>query len=345
MSLLTGVSSFFGLDIGTTSIRVVELTGGKTKSLSKYGYAPVDIKIAKSDAKADQQKLAQVVKKLIDDTKISTKNVAVGLPSQKVFSSVVDIDKLSNAELAKTMQFQADSLIPTPLAESKVDWVLLGDSPVDNTKFEVLISSVPNDFAEKRLDILEDIGLNVIAFEPDNFALTRSLLPTEAVAPYMIVDVGSISTDLVITLNGAPRLMRSVSTSIQGIVGAAMQNLNVDQAQAGQFVFKFGMSKDKLEGQVYSAITHVVDSFISEIDKSIKFFNKRYEGAQIERIVVTGGASAIPELPSYLADKTGLSVEIGNAWRNVSVPSSRMNELLATSNHFSVAVGLAERNE
>jgi hypothetical protein len=62
-------------------------------------------------------------------------------------------------------------------------------------------------------------------------------------------------------------------------------------------------------------------------------------------MIVTGGASTIPELPLHLANKFGANVEIGNAWSNVAFPRDRQNELLAISNQFGVAVGLAERNE
>ncbi|MDB5185907.1 MAG: Pilus assembly protein PilM [Candidatus Saccharibacteria bacterium] len=346
MSILSGVSSFFGLDIGTTAIRVVELSGkGPVKSLVKYASAPIDIKIAQSDSKADQQRLVQALRGLLTQANISTKNVAVGIPSQKVFTAVVDIDRLSPNELAKTIRYQADALIPTPLAQSKIDWALLGDSPTDKTKVEILLSSVTNDFVENRLDMLESIGLNVIAFEPDNLALTRSMLPADASLPHMVIDMGSTSTDLVITMNGAPRLTRSMPTGTQSVVTAAMHNLNIDQQQAEQFVFKFGLSKDKLEGQVFQAVVSTVDLLIADIEKSIKFFQTRYGGSQIDRIIVTGGASALPEFPLYLANKTALSVEIGNSWRNVAFPSGRQNELLAVSNHFGVAVGLAEREE
>jgi hypothetical protein len=60
---------------------------------------------------------------------------------------------------------------------------------------------------------------------------------------------------------------------------------------------------------------------------------------------VTGGASVLPEFPLYFANKFGLNVEIGNAWRNVQFAADRQNELLAISNQFGVAVGLAERAE
>lgn len=344
--MLSGVSDFFGLDIGTTAIRAVQLKGnGPNKTLVKYGYVPIDPKLAMSDAKADQQKLVQIVRGLIDQSGITIKEVAVGLPSNRVFTTVVDIDRLSPAELGKTIMFQADSLIPTPVAESKIDWALLGDSPKEQGKVEVLLSSVSNDYIEGRLDALESIGLNVIAFEPDTIALARSMIAPETMPPTMIVDIGNKTTDIIITMNGVPRLTRSIPTGSEAVVKSAMQNLNIDEKQAQQFVFKFGLGKDKLEGQIYNAIIGTVELLVSDIDKSIKFFVSRYPNTRIDRIIVTGGASTLAEFPLYLANKFGMNVEIGNAWRNIAFPADRQNELLSLSNHFGVAAGLAQRQE
>lgn len=348
MSIVSGVGDFFGLDIGTGSIRMVQLgsTGhGGLKPLVKYAQAPVDPKLVLSDAKADQQKVMQTVKQLLDEAKPGTDHVAVSMPSSKVFSTVVDMDRLPPDELAKTIRYQADSLIPTPPAESKIDWAILGDSPKDKTKVEVLITSVTNEFAESRLDLLESIGLNVIAFEPDSIALIRSLVPIGQNAPVMVLDIGTKTADLVITMDGMPRLIRSIPTGTEAIVRSAAQNLSIPEPQAQQFVFKFGLAKDKLEGQVRGAIQSTIDLLTSEIEKSIKFFQTRYVNKKIERIIVSGGASSLPEFPLYVATKFAINVEIGNAWRNVAFPPERQNELLALSNVFSVAAGLAERDE
>lgn len=346
MSLLNGVSSFFGLDIGTTAVRVVQLRdNGPVKSLVQYAYVPVDSKLVLSDSKTDQQRLSQIIRELLEQARMTTRNVAVGIPSQRVFTGVVDFDRLPQAELAKAIRYQADSLIPTPLEKSKIDWAVIGDSPKDKTKVEVLLSSVENDFVEQRLDMLESIGLEVIAFEPDNLALTRALVAQDSPLPQMVLDIGSKNTDLVVTMNGAPRLTRSIPTGAESIIRAAAQNLNIDDKQARQFVFKFGLSREKLEGRIHDAIIATVDLLTGEIDKSIKFFQSRYPDAPISRIIVTGGASALPEFPLYLANKFAIEVEIGNSWRNVSFSPERQNELLAVSNHFGVAAGLAEREE
>jgi type IV pilus assembly protein PilM len=343
MGILSNTSEFFGLDIDSAAIRVVQLKGGKLKTLARYGSIDIDSKIAKSDSNADHHKLGEAIKKLIVEAGITTSNVAVGLPSQKVFMTVVDIERLSPQELEKTIKFQADSLIPTPLSESKLDWALLGDSPKESSKVELLLASVSNDFVERWLDLLESIGLNVIAFEPDSLALARSLLVPGTMAPHLILDMGDTATDLVVTLNDAPRLIRSIPTGTDTLIKSAMQNLGIDEKQAKQFVFKFGLSKDKLEGQIHDSIIGSVDVLIGEIEKSIKFFNTRYPNAKIERVVMTGGASTLPEFPLYIANKFGISVEIGNSWRNIAFSADKQNELLTVSNKFAVAAGLAER--
>lgn len=347
MSILSGVSDFFALDIGSTAVRVVQLqSSGPLKTLNRYGYIPIDVKTSQSNSATDQQKLKDAIIELLSQVKIGTKNVVVGLPTGKVFTTVADFDRLAPSELSKSIAYQAESLIPTPIAESTLDWAIVGDSPSDVNKVELLLSSIPNDFVENRLDMLESIGLNVISFEPDSLALTRALLDPNATSAQMILDIGNLSTDLIICIAGVPRLIRSIPTGLDAFIKAATQNLNIDTNQATQFINKFGLSKDKLEGQIYQAIIGVVDVLVGEIEKSVTFFLKRYgESAKLERAIVTGAASALPELPLYIANRLGTSVEIGNAWRNVSFAPDRQNELLELSNHFGVAVGLAERTE
>lgn len=345
MRILSGTSDFFGLDIGASALRVVQLKStGPIKALDRYGEAPLAGAMALSDSKTDRQRVAQAIRELTTRVGISTKNVAANLPSNHVFTTVIDIDRLPPEELTKTMSYQAEAYIPTSVAQSKIDWAVIGNSPKDSGKIELLLSSVSNDFIERRLEMLESIGLNVVAFEPDSMALVRAVTSSAVAAPLLVLDIGSSATDIVVVVGGVPHLSRSIPLGQQAFIRAATQSLGVEPGQAEQFVFKFGLSRDKLEGKVYNAIIATIDSLVAEIEKSIKFFTERYVGAKLDRIIVTGGASTLPELPLYIANKFSVNVEIGNAWRNVSVPPARQNEVLAVSNHFAVAVGLAERN-
>lgn len=345
MALLSGgQTEFFGLDIGATAVRVVQLHGsGAAKTLGKYGQVEIEQKKLASDSVLDRQMIAQKIRELIASVGLTTGNVAVNLPSSKVFTAIIDMDNLSREELAKTMQFQAESFIPTPMAKSKIDWAVIGTSPKDPKKVEVLITSAQADFIETRVTMLESIGLNVVAVEPDSMAIARALVAPDVATPQLVMDIGNVSTDLVVIMNGVPHLTRSIPTGVTAITRTAMNNLGVDINQASQFVFKFGLGKDKLEGKVYNSILGTIESLMAEIEKSINFFNERYSGVRVDRLTVTGAAASIPELPVYMANRFGLNVEIGNSWLNVSVPASKQNELASISNHFAVAVGLAER--
>src|SRR5207302_799969 len=143
--------------------------------------------------------------------------VVANIPSQKVFTAIVDMDKMPEADLNKSIRFQADSFIPTPLEKSKIDWAIIGDSPADPKKVEVLLSSVPNDYVEGRLVMIEATGLNVIALEPDSMALGRAVVPQENNLPQLVLDIGSNSADLVIVMNGVPHLSRAIPSGTNAI--------------------------------------------------------------------------------------------------------------------------------
>jgi type IV pilus assembly protein PilM/plasmid segregation protein ParM len=161
----------------------------------------------------------------------------------------------------------------------------------------------------------------------------------------MVFDFGNYNSDLVISVNNAALLTRAINFGTEALIRAAMQDLNIKRDQAQEVVFKFGLDKTKVQGQVYQALINPVNSLLAEIDKSIKFFDGKYPNIKLNKIVVTGAAAIIPEFPLFLANHTGINVEIGNAWRNVSFDVKRQNELLAVSNYFGVATGLAERME
>lgn len=343
MTMLKPTNDFFALDIAADSIHVVQLKGAH-RGLHRYGSTIVDKRTARSDAPADKKRLMEIVAELVKKIGITSKDVVVSIPADKAYVTIVDMPKLSGKEMEKSVAYQADQFVPMASDQVKIDWQILGTSPAGPDKAEVLIASVANDYAESRLDLLESIGLNVVAMEPEQFALVRALMPPGLEEATIILDMSPVSTNLVAVYQGMPRLIRAIPTGGEAIIRSAVQNLGIDESQATQFVYKFGLVKNKLEGQVFNAIQNVVDSLIDEVNKSIKFFDTRYQNTKISKIIVTGELAILPEFPLYLVNRTQTPVEIGNSWLNVSFNDSLRNELASISHQYSVAVGLAERN-
>ncbi len=243
---VNGVGDFFALDIGTNAVRVVQLssTGPGTWNLDHFGYAPLDEKTGTSASPESLRRLGEVIMTAVGQSGIKTRNVVIGLPSSKTFTTVIEVPTMPENELRSTIKYQVDQYIPMAVNEAKVDWALLGTSLHDTKQQEVLIASTANAYAEERLEFIESLGLNVIAAEPDPLAMIRSLLPSGIADARLIIDVGEQSTDLAITFADAPRLVRTIPTGIRSLVKAVVQNLNVQEDQARQFILKFGLAPD-----------------------------------------------------------------------------------------------------
>lgn len=340
-----GVGDFFALDIGTNAVRVVQLApaGSDGWNLVHFGYAPLDEKIAAASSPEAMRKLGEVIMTAVGQSGIKTKNVVIGLPSSKTFTTVIEVPVMPENELRNTIKYQVDQYIPMAVNEAKVDWALLGTSLHDPKMQEVLIASTSNTYAEERLEFVESLGLNVIAAEPDPLAMIRSLLPSGVTDARLIIDVGEQSTDLAITFGDAPRLVRTIPTGLKSLIKAAVQNLNVQEDQARQFILKFGLAPDRLEGQVYRAIEGTLDNFAVELIKSIKFFQTRYPNTPVGGIMLSGFGSVVPGFGEYVSGKTGIQSSLANPWQRVRVSQGDQQQLTTVATEFAAAIGLAQR--
>lgn len=346
MAILKGMGEFFALDIGTNAIRVAQLTpdGQNSWTLAHYGYAPVDIKMTSSDSADSRRRLGEVIMTAIGQSGIKTKNVVIGLPSNKTFTTVIDVPQVSDAELRATMKYQIDQYIPMAIDEAKVDWALLGPSLRSQNQQEVLLTSTANSYAEERLEFVESLGMNVIAAEPDPIAMIRALVPTGAQDARLIIDIGEQSTDLAITYGDAPRLVRTIPTGLNSLVKAAVQNLNIQDDQARQFILKFGLAPDRLDGQVFHSIENVLDAFSAEIVKSIKFFQTRYPSVPVSGMLLSGFGAVVPRFNDYLAAKAGVQSGIADPWQRVKVSQADQQQLTTIAAEFATVIGLAQRS-
>ena len=346
MSLLHGVGDFFALDIGTNSIRMIQLSGNAEKgwTLDKFAYVPVDQKITKDDSETGKRKLGEIILGAREQAGIKTKNIAIGLPARKTYTAIIEVPNAPQRELTQTVKYEADQYVPMSVDEAKIDFAVLGISPNDAKKAEILLSSTDNAYAESVMESVEQLGLNVIAQEPEPIAMVRALAPVGVQDARMIIDLGETSTDLVVMYQGSPRLVRSIPGGLLSFVRTVENSLKVRDDQARQFILKFGLAQDKLEGKVFEALKSTLEGFAMEMTKSVRFFQNRYVGAQVGGIVLSGFSGIIPFMAEYIEMQTGVATTQGNPWQYVKVTPAQQQMLLPVASEFAVAIGLAERS-
>ena len=346
MNLLHGVGDFFSLDIGTNSMRIVQLSGSGQHgwALQNYAYVPINQQLTQDSSELGRKRLGEAILGAVNQAGIRTKNIAIGLPASKTFTSIVETATLPEKELLKTFKYEIDKYVPMAMSDAKADFTILGPSPNDPAKTEVLVSSVAKDFAESTMEMIEKTGLNIIAMEPEPLAMARSLTTPGAIDATMIVDFGENSTDIVIVYKDQPRLVRSIPGGVDTLIRAIANGLNVREDQARQFILKFGLDANQVEGQVFRVLSQHLDNFAAELAKSIRFFQTKYINGKVGGIVLSNYASKIPLFAEYIEAKTNVATIKGNPWQLVRTTPEQQRILMDVSSEFAVAIGLSERS-
>jgi type IV pilus assembly protein PilM len=204
-----------------------------------------------------------------------------------------------------------------------------------------MIVAAPKAKIDKTMELFEMAGLEVVYLETSPIAVARALsTPSDPLV--MVVDIGGASTELTIIENGVVSHVRSLPAAGFSLTRVIAQNLGLDTTQAEQFKRKFGLSQDKLEGQVFRTMRPIMSNITDEIQRSMKFYQEQF-GGNVQKIVLTGGGSKIPELASYLKSLLNIEVVFGNPWNKVSFQPDVAEKLNQNALDFACAVGLGTR--
>lgn len=338
-------SDFFGLDIGSHSIKVVQLRrDNKRFILQAFGKANTPANALSSDAPLDQDALSEAIKTLVHDAKITASNVAVAFPESAIFTRVIELPSMGDKELANALQWEAEQYIPLPLKDVKLSWQILSrpDSKDSGAKMSVFLVAAPNSLIDRYVSLLKQAKLNPIAFETETIAIKRALVDGRDAGPTtLVISIGATTTDLAIVSGGVTSFTRSIATGGLALARAIAQDLGFEMGQAEEYKKNYGLVEDQLEGKVMQAIKPVVDIITSEIERAILFYQTRHPVDPIKRVVLVGGTANLPGMVVYLATTIGLEVQIGSPWQNVEIPAELQQQVKEDETSYAVAVGLA----
>jgi type IV pilus assembly protein PilM len=339
--MIGGTKEHFGIDIGTNAVRVVQLNlSGSKYVLKSFGSAPIPAGLSQSDSKLDMQKIARVIESLCKQTGISTKNVVSAIPGTSTFNAIINLPPMSQSELEKAVKYQAEQNIPVKIEDVKYDYQVIKEDP-QSKELTIMIIAATKTKVSQLLELLSLANLNVLALETSTVAMARSLSVPEAPLA-LILDIGSTTTEIAVIENGVINQTRSFPLAGYAITQAISRQLGLEITQAEQFKQRFGLSQDKLEGQVYKATEPIIRDILDEANRSSKFYEEKNNN-KVQRVILTGGSSRIPLLPEYIRSYTGMEIMFGNPWTNVSYSSKLNDSINKMAPEFATAVGLAMR--
>lgn len=339
-----------GLDISSSSIKMVELSGGAKEGYRVERYT---IEVLPRDAVADGnivnlEAVADAVKRAWKRMATATRQVAMALPAAAVITKKIIVPAgQREAELEQLVESEANQYIPFALDEVNLDFQVVGPAPSSPEEVEVLIAASRKEKVEDRVAVAEAAGLKAVVMDVESYAALAAFELIERQLPdqgqnqvIAIVDVGANVTNLTVMRNG-------------------QQVYNREQAFGGNQLTQdisrqFGMSLEEAEAakrsgglpENYEAelLRPFVESLALEVSRALQFFFTSTQYSQVNHIVLSGGCAVISGVDEVVAARTQVNTLMANPFAGMAVSDRvRARSLVADASSLMVACGLALR--
>lgn len=326
-----------GIDIGTTSIKIVELRRESNQiELSNYGrfsgnstevFHSSSIKLLSSEA-------AEAIREILDAAHILPGEATMSVPLFSGFSTVISLPQMSETELTQAIMYEAKKYIPLPLSEVQFEWMKI-ESSVPGAQIEVLVVAVTNELINKYYEIAKLSGLTLLNIELDIFSLVRSLID-EREKNTLIIDIGAANTILTLAEKSWPVLTRSMDVAGSEFSKILASSLGIDFARAEELKKRDGMyAGDGL-------LIPLVDSILMEGRRMIEEYARKKK-EEVRKVILSGGSAQMRGLLQYAVKSLQKESVIGFPFHGIIYPESLESSLLELAPSFDVAVGLALR--
>jgi type IV pilus assembly protein PilM len=335
-----------GLDLGSHNFRAVELERRKNSFiLNKFGQYDNPKLNLQSDEKSDLETYSSALKDFFDEIGFSTPEVVVSLNELNVYMRTITIPEMSDNDLKNSIAFEAEQYIPLPISEVNLSYQKLESDVSPEGKMSVQIVAAKKAILDKYVEILKNSRILPRAIEPETIALGRVLGDNkENPLGTIILDMGYQRTLIIIVYYGFVRFTRSIAIGGDVISRAIQQGLNLDYGQADEYKKVYGIDQNQVDGKIYEVVKPIVDNILTEVKRAGLFFTKQNPGANMKRVILTGGTALMPGMLSYMASNLDMEVELANPLKYVEL-SGKLEDQRAVFMEqgpiFSTPIGLA----
>jgi type IV pilus assembly protein PilM len=345
-----------GVDIGTSSIKVVQLKKKSGKAvLETYGILSLGPYANTEVGTVTNLKTEDLSKALIDvmrESNVTIKSAVISIPSLSSLIFTISLpSKIVESQLAKIIPIEARKYIPVPISEVTLDWFIIPkevDSFEDQEKekndkedkIDILIIAIHNDILNKYQDILKKTNLNSDSFEMEIFSNIRSSFNHD-LAPVLLLDFGASKTKVSIVEAGIVRIFHVVNRGSQDISRNISQSLGISFDEAEKNKRSVGLDAT-IDPKVEKIIHASIDYIFSDIKSVVLNYEKKYN-KNVSKVVLVGGGALLRGLLEHTSKSFNIETVLSDPFSKTEAPAFLEPILKVSGPEFSVALGLALR--
>jgi type IV pilus assembly protein PilM len=342
-------SSVLGVDIGSSSIKIVQLKKESGAAvLETYGELSLgpynNINIGQA-TNLPSEKLAEALMDLLKESGVTSKSAGFSIPFSSSLLTFIELPTVNTKQLNKMIPIEARKYIPVPISEVVLDWFIIPEDEKsmsknnENKTTKVLLVAIHNEVLSNYNSIVDVSGLETDFFEIEIFSAIRSVLD-QRVAPQMIIDIGAATTKVYVVEMGIVRVSHIINRGSQDVTMGISKSLKMSIAKAEELKRSEGLLDATPDVKKVSLLT--LDYIFSDANRVLLNYQKK-NAKNVGQIILTGGGSVMKGVKDLALNHLETEVILGDPFAKVSTPAFLENVLKESGSEFSVAVGLALR--
>ncbi len=331
-----------GLDIGSSFVKAVELRPvGNDFELVGFGMAPVPNGALEGGEIKQPAGVQAAIRQALEQGRIEATDAVIGMSGGAVIAKRVTLPKMSEAELAESIRWEAEQHIPFDIDDVELDFQVLRQ---DGPQLEVMLVAVKKGKVQSYVDVVAEAGLNVVVADVDVFALETQYEANfsgdrEVVA---LVNIGHETTNTNILQGGQNVYARDVFVGGEQYSTTIAQRFDLSLPDADALVR--GKEGSVSWAEIEPVLDLVSQELGQEIQRTLDYFGTTAEHERIQRIFLSGGCALIPGLQDFLSSQWGIEVLQADPFKRVKLASGLNAEVVhKLAPLATVATGLAMR--
>lgn len=340
--------SVVGIDIGTSSIKIVQLAEKKGAAvLETYGEIALgpyaEAEVGQSVA-APPEKVAEALKDLMREANVTSRVGGISVPLSASLISLITLPTKDQSDLAAMIPIEARKYIPVPVGEVTLDWFVIPEEEAEflsassRTKTpnstDVLLVAIHNAVLNRFENIAKGAEVTPRFYEIEAFSMGRSGFEHDT-TPTMVIDLGASGTRVYVVEFGIVDVSHTVQKGAQDITHALARSQALPFAEAERV--------KRAEGLENHAVAESTLEYLFSEARRIFLTYQRREGKAISKVVLVGGGASLKGITAFASKHFDAPVTLSSAFERVAAPAFIADTLKEAGPSFTNAVGLALR--
>lgn len=335
-----------GLDIGSSSIKIAELTVTSSGAvLDNFAVIPSPPQAVSSGEITDTVLVAESIRSACKENSFRIRRVCVGLSGTAVIIKKISIPRVDPKNLVEQVRYEAAQYLPFDISQVTLDHHILPFSQsADN--MDLLIVAAQNEFISSYLQSVEQAGLKCAILDVSSLALanTFELNYGKTTEPVALFNFGSNMTNFLVLFEGEVIFSRDIPVGGFHFTNEISKNMGVTFEEAETLKINQSQQQDVPE-ETRTFMNIALEHVTEEIRNSIDFYTATANGLTLNKAYFTGGASLTAGLTEHLQDALKLPFEVLNPYISIRSKNTKLTShyLQQIAPFISIACGLGIR--